>query len=62
MRRIPAESVILLVLTKISSPASLRPADGSIRYKVTTSDGQAIEELNEGEIITNKDPAIMLAS
>lgn len=54
--------MILLVLTKISSPSSLRPADGAIRYRVTTSDGQAIEEFNEGEIISNKDPAIMLAS
>lgn len=51
-----------MVLTKISSPASLRPADGSIRYKVTTTEGQDIEALTDGEIITNRDPAIMLAS
>jgi hypothetical protein len=51
-----------LELTKISSPGSLRPADGSIRYKVTTAGGQDIEALNEGKIVTNLYPALMLAS
>jgi hypothetical protein len=40
---IPKGSLIMIDLTRVTSPPSLRPASGSISYSVTTNSGAGIE-------------------
>ena len=40
---IPEGSLLTIFLTNVSSPASMRPASGSITYKLTTKDLYDIE-------------------
>ena len=50
---IPANAIFNLLFTSITSPTSLRPADGSIEYEVLTADGYTIEAQSTGLDVVN---------
>ena len=52
---IPVEAIINLLFTNVTSPDSLRPATGSIEYRVQTSKGYTIEAYTEDlEVVNTK--------
>jgi hypothetical protein len=50
---------LIVELTEISSPPSLRPAVGSISYKIRTNSGSGVEEQTEGLSVGNTQPGVM---
>ena len=44
--KIPVGTIINIRLTHVTSPTSLKPADGSISYEVTTAAGHTVEAID----------------
>lgn len=43
------------MLTDVTSPSSLRPAKGSVKYAVTTKAGDTVEASEAGLLIVNEE-------
>jgi len=54
---VPAGNILDIVLTNITSPPSLRPAEGSIVFQVKTTEGFMVEEQGTGLGVVNKKPS-----